>query len=40
MQIAFFLAQNLMSGSERNEMGKTFQRDALAVVDTLRNDFL
>src|SRR5712692_2493874 len=40
MQIAFFLAQDLVPGSERNQMGKAFQRDALAVMDMLSDDFL
>ena len=33
------LPQDLVSGSERNQMSKPFQRDALAVVDVLRDDF-
>jgi hypothetical protein len=40
MQIAFFLAQNFVPGSERNQMGKTFQRHALTIVDILIDDFL
>ena len=40
MQIAFFLAQNFVPGSERNQMGKTFQRHALTIVDISIDDFL
>src|SRR5205823_5556220 len=31
---------NLVPGSERNQVSKAFQRDALAVVNMLRDDFL
>jgi hypothetical protein len=40
MEIAPFLAEDLVTGGERNQMSKTFQRDALTVVDMLRDDFL
>jgi hypothetical protein len=40
MQIALFLAQDLVPSSERNQMSEAFQRDALAIVDVSTNDFL
>ncbi len=40
MQIALFLAQDLVPGSERNQMSEAFQRNALTIVDILIDDFL
>ncbi len=40
MQIVFFLAQNFVPGSKRNQMSETFQRHALTIVDISIDDFL
>jgi hypothetical protein len=34
------LAKDLVTGSERNQVGKTFERDALAVMNMFGDDFL
>src|SRR5262245_40797379 len=34
------MPRSLVSGSERNQVSKTFQRDALAIVDVLADDLL
>jgi hypothetical protein len=40
MQVAFFLPQNFVSSSERNQMSESFQRHALTIADMFIDDFL